>query len=165
MASIKESAGKPDSSVLKQALEDNEDIVKEEDLPQPGQDGGDSAALREHILNLEAKISIMDEEADVFQEQINQEQFEFEEKETELEKLRQKYNVLMTKGSKKGAKGEAIKDELNGLQSENEHLKFRNKELKQKAKPNKLLQTRIDKKDREIEKLGLKLESLEYKHS
>ena len=58
-----------------------------------------------------------------------------------------------------------MKEELDRLGQENEHFKWKIKETEKKAKPNKRLEVIIEKRDKEIETLKLKLDNLETEHA
>ena len=103
---------------------------------------------------------MLEEESQVLNEQYEAEKADRTEIEKELIELREKYNALLTKGSK-SAKNAAIKEELEKVTSENERIRWELKEAEKKAKPTKRLEVIIDKRNAEIEKLKLQIENLE----
>ena len=151
-------------NLMKSVDQPNVDQALEESKMAVIDDSSNVDDMKEHIWNLEQKIEIMEEEGQVMMEQQRQEKEDVSELEAQLADMWDKYNTVLAKGSKKGTKQDAMKNEIEDLTNENARLRYELKETEKKAKPTKRLEVKLDKKDREYEKLLMKYEKLESQH-
>ena len=83
---------------------------------------------------------------------------------SDLTTLRLEYAQLASKKPSKGGKvDQVLKQQLEQLMVENQDLKEQNKQINSKTQPTKRIEIKLDKKDREIEKLQKDIEELKSK--
>ena len=119
---------------------------------------------KESIRDLEDKVAILEEENLHIKSDLAKAEEQATKLDSDLTTLRLEYAQLASEKPSKGGKADQVlKQQLEQLMVENQDLKEQNKQIGSKTQPTKRLEVKLDKKDREIEKLQKDIEELKSK--
>ena len=119
---------------------------------------------KESIRDLEDKVAILEEENLHIKSDLAKADEQANKLDSDLTTLRLEYAQLASEKLSKGGKADQVlKQQLEQLMVENKDLKEQNKQIGSKTQPTKRLEVKLDKKDREIEKLQKDIEELKSK--